>query len=250
MVTLEDVVILGMAVPSELKDGRKSVCVAAWQPDHGLIRLYPAKVKDGFHRWQRFHVHAERRSNDNRPESWHLIGDDYIRWRGGKLAAADRRALLESHLYEGCIAELSAKETNANFQSLAVCKPTVLNVGYRSNKSVPKLTQQTFFNEGEWVDHKARFENEPYIEFQCGVNCQTKHRHVVLDWAAFRALAKGGNFWNGVQMHNAEYEHFIIVGNQNNQRTSFVTIAVIQQKAMPLFNGKRHIASEQLQMVW
>jgi len=250
MVTLEGVVVLGMAVPSELRDGRKSVCVAAWQPDHGLIRLYPAKVKDGFHRWQRFVIRAERRNHDNRPESWHLAGEDYVRLRGTKLEPHERRKILENHLYDGCISDLSAKATNAAFQSLAVCQPTILSVGYRANNSVPKLRQQTFLSDGDWADDKKMFDSEPYVEFRCGPNCRTTHRHVVLDWSAFRALAKHGDFWGGVKAHDDGYEHFLLVGNQANQRTSFVTIAVIPQKATPLFNGKRHASAEQLQMSW
>ena len=74
MIKLDDIVVLGMAVPEQIKDGRKTVCVAAYHQDLGLLRVYPCRADMGLNRWRRISAYLERNPQDNRYESWKLMG--------------------------------------------------------------------------------------------------------------------------------------------------------------------------------
>ena len=73
-VTMNDLVVLGEAVPDELKDGRKVVCTACYSHKYGLIRIYPIPPKIRMRRWDLMNILLEKNPQDTRVESWKVQG--------------------------------------------------------------------------------------------------------------------------------------------------------------------------------
>ena len=73
-VDINDLVVLGNAVPYEMEDGRKTVCVAGYSDRLGLIRVYPARP-DSPVKWRnRLAIPLARNPTDTRKESWKIRG--------------------------------------------------------------------------------------------------------------------------------------------------------------------------------
>lgn len=68
-VSVDDIVILGNAVPDEISDNRKTVCTAGYSDELGLVRIYPVPPDAELIRWALVGIDLERNPKDNRKES-------------------------------------------------------------------------------------------------------------------------------------------------------------------------------------
>ncbi|MDS0474583.1 hypothetical protein [Natrinema sp. 1APR25-10V2] len=236
--TLEDVVILGRAAPETISGGRQTVCTGAWSEHRGFIRLYPIDPQsDLFNRWDVIDVEVRRNPQDTRVESWKLARPDQESCvtKTGEFPR-ERRATLLYHLEDDCV-----KDINDARRSLGIIRPESIDgFEFRSwEKDDNTVQSQLFEDMGEWrPDSRDDFGHEIRIEFTCG-GCETKqgyHNKTLLEWGAYLAKAKNHlqnedelePFYN---LRDDDYRHWIFVGNQANQRTSFIAINLIWMKA-------------------
>lgn len=237
-VLVRDIVILALAVPSELKDGRKSVCVAAWQKDLGLIRIYPCYANMGLGRWKVYDLELEKAGpSDNREESWKLFdADEYMRGnvyplQTGKIQKLEDKLAILDPLVVDCVDEI-----NQQRKSLCVVRPsTIAKAGFKENSAKKKSAGGDMFGrEQDWVQTKADYEYQPYLEFQCSENCQKHHKQSVIEWGFYEWMRKNpgreSHVWENTYIFQDGYEPYLLLGNQANQRTSFLVINVINLK--------------------
>jgi len=89
---MDDLVVLGNAVPDEISDHRKTVCTAGYSPKHGLIRVYPVPPGTSMKRWHVVEISLERNPQDTRVESW-KIQDSKAEWDKLKFKITDHDQL-------------------------------------------------------------------------------------------------------------------------------------------------------------
>lgn len=230
---LHDIVILGTAVPSILKDGRKTICMAGWHEDIGLLRAYPCNVRMGLHRWDKITLDLERTGSDSRNESWKIKGSENwkeltIKSRNGSVPPGkDRQRIINS-----CIAPC-VQNLNKDRLSLGIIIPEIHDIGLRDNPTcLKKETATDHFGE-KWLHTKRDFPKAPYIKFRCGEQCKAAnyHTHTLLDWGAYELMRKypgrEDKEWWASALHLDKPNRYLLVGNQCHRRTSYITICIL-----------------------
>lgn len=236
MFHLDDVVILGLAVPEQHRDGRKTICVAAYHQDLGMIRIFPCSAEMGLSRWQKVSVSLEKNPKDTRYESYRLYGSDSgfagcsIASSKSKVAREKRIDILEK-LKCKCVSEINT----ARF-SLGVVKPIIEDVWIDNNPTFDKQRQSHLsIVDDKWLKTKGDYPYQPRIRYRCSDSCNG-HSQTILEWGAFEWMRKNPKVEDIVRLRNnwmlgdSEYEHYLIVGNQLQHRTSFIVINLIHIK--------------------
>lgn len=123
---INDLIILGRAVPDRIKNGRLTVCTAGYSPSHGFIRLYPTRLDSPFVRWSIVSVPVERDNRDHRLESWKIEGSksEWARLSRkikvvGKFPPTKRLNLI-GNLTDDCVQLIRGEG-----RSLGIVKPTI-----------------------------------------------------------------------------------------------------------------------------
>lgn len=233
--TLEDVVILGRAAPQEISGGRLTSCTGAWSKNYGFIRLYPCDPEENlFKRWDIVEVEVKRNPQDNRSESWKLARRNQSSCikKTGRYQR-EKRATLLTQLEDECVEPIKTKG-----RSLGIIRPdSIGGLEFREwEGDSDRGTQTRLFEEmKEWrPEAREEFDREIRIQFTCP-DCETQrgyHNKTLLEWGGYLAIKKqdvnsAADLENFYQFNDDEYNHWIFVGNQNNQRTAFISISVI-----------------------
>lgn len=235
--TLKDVVILGRAAPQEISRGRLTVCTGAWSKQRGFIRLYPCDPEeDLFRRWDKVNVDVKRNEKDNRDESWKLASRDQPSCveKVGRYPR-EQRATLLTQVEDDCVEDI--KETG---RSLGIIRPkSIVGLEFQEWGGDDDTEQTRLIEEiEEWrPGTRAEFDQEIRIEFECP-NCKTKqgfHNKTVLGWGGYVATKKHNlttaeELEKFYDINDENYRHWIFVGNQNNYRSSYIAINIINMK--------------------
>ena len=243
--TLRDVVILGRAAPETISGRRQTVCTGAWSEHRGFIRLYPIDPQsDLFRRWDIVDVEVKRNPQDSRVESWRLArrNQKSCVTKNGEFPR-ERRATLLHHLEDDCVNDINEAK-----RSLGIIRPESIN-GFEfrpwedddDDTVQSKLVEEM---EGWRPDSRDDFDHEIRVEFTCS-KCKTKqgyHNKTLLEWGAYLAkykknLSEGKDLEPFYHLRNDDYQHWIFVGNQANQRTSFIVISFIWMKKKHPIHG-------------
>lgn len=186
--TIDDIVVLGNAVPDEISDNRYTVCTAGYSKKYGLIRLYPVPPKSPMQRWNVVSIHVERNPKDTREESW-KIQDSHEDWFKlhkkiqivKQLKNRNEQISLVSKLHEefgvGCIQDLNEKKL-----SLGMIKPKVL--GYRFEERIKyDPSVQIMLDSVQRFLTINNYKEQPRIEYRCS-NCNAKNPHdqQLIEW--------------------------------------------------------------------
>jgi hypothetical protein len=238
---IHDLVILGRATPQHLKNGRTTVCLGGWSYEHGFIRIYPTKPRMGLRRWDVIKVEVERNKSDTRQESWKIVQSrdnwDYLEnsvTKAGRVKKASAKREIITKNVTSCVAEL-----NNNHISLGLIKPEVIHRAYfGKNAHYGKPVQMALFSTHakQWAKVKSDYPREPRIRYTCS-NCQTKqgfHDSVILEWGFYEWMRKNPDnieqIWENARFFDDDYDVYFFVGNQQNQRTSYIVINSIPLK--------------------
>jgi hypothetical protein len=132
---IDDVVVLGNAVPDEISDNRFTVCTAGYSKKYGLIRLYPVPPNAPMQRWNVVSIPVQRNPKDTREESW-KIQDSHDDWFNlykkiqvvKQLKNRNDQMALVSKMHEEFGVEC-VQDLNNQRLSLGMIKPTIF--GYR-----------------------------------------------------------------------------------------------------------------------
>lgn len=250
MMTLNNVIVLGVAVPEQTKNNGKTACVAAYHHDLGLIRLYPARPDGDLRRWAIVDVDVERpaANKDSRKESFKILGplEDQQYKKVGELSDRIARAELMDRLsLKSC-----QRHLNDDHRSLAVIKPSEIDRWHfapNPNYGTQNIQTQIAYSDCDYVQTKADYQNVPRIKYKCHADCKGHHQQV-LEWGAFECIRKNGHqnqesLWKNWRIGDANYSHYFLIGNQVAHRATFLVINII-----PIETRIRKIAAAQMEL--
>lgn len=240
---IDDLVILGRAAPQHLKNGRTTICLGGFSYEYGFIRIYPTKPQMGVKRWDVISVEVEKNDADTRDESWKIVGsrdnwdylEDSVSKRGEVKSQQARREIVDNNL-SSCVNEL-----NSQHISLGFIKPKqIFEMYFGDNPQYGKPVQLPLFSTHakQWAAVKRDYAKEPRLRYECE-NCLTKqgfHDQVVLEWGFYEWMRKNPNnieqVWENAQFLSENHEIYLLVGNQQNHRTSYMVISTISLRKL------------------
>lgn len=236
---MNDLVVLGNAVPDEISDNRKTVCTACFSPEHGLVRIYPVPVDAGMSRWQRVSIPLEKNAQDSRHESWKIQGSKY-EWPSiknkidsyGKMSRQEQINLMDKlrdKFEVGCIQELNDKEL-----SLGIIKPKEIEAYLTDRDNHERTVQKTLDSHAMFLTiHNYR--KQPRVKYRCS-DCRSKnpHNQQILEWGIYEWMRKNpDNLEQGLtnlRLHDPDYDKYFLVGNAAIHRRAFMVISVFRFK--------------------
>ena len=178
---IDDLIVLGLAVPEHLKDGRTTVCLGGLSRSKGFIRLYPVKVNMGLYRWDIIRVEVERNERDSRQESWKIAGSktdwDNLHTHVTKVGHIDdldeRRAVVSANTSE-CVNVLN--EAHQSFGIIRV--QNIKKAFFDDNPQYGKPIQLALLDTHaqEWAKVKRDYPTEPRMSYTCS-GCQASNGH-------------------------------------------------------------------------
>ncbi len=188
---IDDLIILGRAVPEVLKDGRITVCLGGFSPSRGFIRLYPTRLQMPIRQWDIVRVEVERNSRDTRDESWKIVGSasywEQLYQRVEKVGRVEspyeRRKIAQSN------ASTCVEVINQAHKSLGIIHPREVKKAYFSTNSQYGKPEQQLLDmfeadERAWATVKRDFPKEPRLRYTCS-ECKTArgfHDQLVVEW--------------------------------------------------------------------
>jgi hypothetical protein len=241
---IDDLVVIGLATPQHLKNGRTTVCLGGWSETCGFIRIYPMPPGMGLHRWDIISVEVEKNNQDTRHESWKIVGsrtewdslDAHVEQVGKITSPFEKRQIIVNNS-SPCVNII-----NDNMDSLGFVKIEKLHKAYfDKNPQFGKPIQMALFasHAQDWAKVKRDYELEPRLKFTCP-DCQTKrgfHDHGVLEWGWYEWMRKNpdnmGQVFENALLYSDKHDIYAFVGNQQNQRTSFKIINAISVQKNP-----------------
>lgn len=238
-IIIDDLIVLGRAVPAEIKNGRRTICTAGYSPTHGFIRIFPTRWDSPLKRWNIIKVPVERPRKpryDGRSESWKIVGSrrDW-NWLSekievvGKFPRKDQTKFIEG-LVDNCVNDIYDSG-----RSLGIIRPTILDYYFEEQEDFKGFVQKTL--DGRFrIQVKDEYPLEPRIKYNCPV-CRVKrgfHDQQVLEWGIYEWVRKNPDnmeqVWENLGLLDPEYEKFFLVGNLMQYPTAFVVISVLRFK--------------------
>lgn len=238
-VTMNDLIMLGNAVPDELRDSRKTVCTACYSNRHGLVRIYPVPTNAKMRRWRKFDIPLERNPQDNRMESWKIQGSR-TEWptlqrkikQIGELKRADQIKLLQN-MYDkfgvDCVLDL-----NTTRRSLGIIKPKIIKSWMADRKNYDPSIQSTFDADKLFLTID-NYKKQPRVQYRCS-NCKSTKHHdqQILEWGVYEWMRKNPqNREQGLRnmrLTDPDFDIHFLVGNLAKHRNSFMVISVFRFK--------------------
>lgn len=247
MITLHDFVMLGKTVPEPLSDGRMSVCSAGYSPTlRHLIRIYPLARSSAPQTWSVNTVKLERNPRDSRAESYQIAGDrrpgvhEFINrafeYHDEIVPKAQRAEMLKRCFFPSIAA---AEERRLGYGkdklSLAIIHPDAMEIEFEHNPASPESPQLALFDApGDPPSGSRRFPYIPKLRF---LDDGKERRLSLREWGLYELMRKHNNLTG---MSDGERRRYVtgalhldpscslLVGNQNNHRTSWLVISVLR----------------------
>ena len=239
-VSVDDIIILGNAVPDEISDNRKTVCTTGYSEELGLIRIYPVPPDAKLTRWAKVGLDLERNPRDTRKESWKIRGSKTnwsrlkynIRRYGEIKEKLDQVALVDS-LFDkygvSCVSSLNERK-----ESLGFVDPLISKYYFAKRSKVENSVQTTLFN-AEPFQTIRNYDIQPRLVYSCP-KCTGRmyHDQQILEWGAYEFIRKNPekyeNIWENFGINNELYKKRLLVGNQALHRNSFMVISIFRHK--------------------
>lgn len=237
---VDDLIVLGNAVPDSISDDRITVCTAGFSPTHGLIRVYPVPPASEMRRWNIVKVPLERNPKDSRPESWKVQGS---RGEWDKIAGKIEKkgVVLPRGRQIELIDELQAKfgvdcvkALNDAKASFGFIKPSSLSCAFEKRTDFDKSMQTTL--EGANPFQTIRnYELKPVMHYRCPSCTAIKpHSQQVMEWGVFEWMRQHPEnpeqVWENLHIGEEGYRVNLLVGNMALHRNSFMVISVFRFK--------------------
>jgi len=171
LMLIDDLIVLGRAVPEPLRDGRVTVCLAGWSEKLGFVRLYPTRHDMQFRRWDIIKVPVEKNNRDTREESWKIAGSrdewDTLTAKVEKVGRLDSNEGQRNLI--GNLCDPSVTYINDQRRSLGIIHPYVIQTYFRDNPKYGQLYQQGLpgFTQLGSVQVKRDFPDEPRVKYTC-----------------------------------------------------------------------------------
>lgn len=244
---VDDLIILGGAVPDELRDHRKTVCTAGFSERLGLIRIYPVPPDAHLKRWDLVKIPLERNPQDTRKESWKIQGSK-DKWtvlkttieKVDKITNRNKRIKIVEDLLEeyggSCVEDFNERK-----DSLGFINPTITGHYYKSRDKYDKSVQSSLFH-SESFKTINNYESQPRLVYECP-QCRAKNGHdqQILEWGAYEWMRKQPEnlegVWDNLRLDDPDWKKTILIGNQFLHRNSFMVISIFRHK-LPKQEGR------------
>lgn len=238
-IIIDDLIILGRAVPAEIKNGRRTVCTAGYSPTHGFIRIYPTKWDSPLRRWNVIRVSVERPRRprfNGRSESWKIVGAKREWSRlSDKIEVVSRYPRRDQPELIGGIIDNCVNYIYDSGRSLGIIRPKILDYYFEEQEDFTGFVQKTL--DGRFrVQVKDEYPIEPRIKYTCS-GCSVKrgfHDQQLLEWGVYQWVRKHPDnmeqVWENLGFLDPEYEKLFFVGNLAQYPTAFVIISVLRFK--------------------
>lgn len=237
---IDDLLVLGNAVPDIIGDNRITVCTAGVSKAHGLVRIYPVPPRSHMKRWNIVKVPLERNPKDTRPESWKIQGSksgwdtiaDRIELKGRVEEKEEKFDILDDlHARFGvdCVEDL-----NDNKASLGMVKPQSFSCEFEKRDDHDPEMQMSLDGATPFLTIK-NYPLKPVMRYRCP-NCRTKnpHKQQVMEWGVFEWMRKNPDkpekVFENLHIGEAGYDTGLLVGNMALHRNSFMVISVFRLK--------------------
>lgn len=236
---LDDFTMLGKTVPEPQSDGRVFVCSAGVSTElRALVRIYPLARHAAPSRWAVCRVPLERNPKDSRWESWKVAGDR----RPGAHERVNEQFKMLADVTPGRRAALlapyvirSIADGNARRLSLGILHPEALELFFEHNPSSPDSPQLRLFEDENAPPAQGakRFPFIPRLRFH---DADGWHELMLRDWGCYEFMRKHPEGY--YRQHLAAALHLdrsssLLVGNQNNRRTAWLVISVLNGLRQP-----------------
>jgi hypothetical protein len=230
---LNDFVVLGRASPEPMRGDRFTVCCAGYSPTHGFIRLYPTKITSPLQQWNIIEVEVEKNDKDARVESWKIKGSK-LEWNDldkkihvtGQLKREDRRSFIEK------IPLTCPHILNIEHKSMGLVKPETLGYSIGFNANYDKEQQHL---KDVFIKTSKDYDKQLHLNYICkDIKC-SGHSQKLIEWGCTRWIDKNPDkpieeVINNVQITNADFDKWLLVGNQQWHLNSFLVISLLRMK--------------------
>jgi len=241
---IDDLIVLGRAVPEPIRNGRVTVCTGGYSHRLGFIRIYPTKPSTRMHRWDIIEVPVERDQRDTRTESWKIQGSK-SEWERldrkvkvvGALKSKERLNLI-ANLTDNCVKDIDEAK-----RSLGIVKPFIKKCYFCPEEEYDPSLQTTLFGP-PLPSTKKQYREFPKIQYRCS-RCRAKkyHDQTVLEWGFYEWMRKHPEkrwqVWENARLFSSEHDCFFFVGNMRDRRTAFLIISILRLRkglvSKPLF---------------
>ena len=232
-IVIDDMIVLGRAVPEHLRNGRVTVCTAGYSKKLGFVRVFPTTAYMPFNNWNIVKMAVERDAIDTRRESWKIQGSK-SEWEtlGSKVEVVgqvkpENRLNMIANLIDDCVSDI-----NDARRSLGIVKPTVHECYFASEKDFDPTIQKTLF--GKFLPTtKDQYPEFPKIKYNCS-KCKLSHPHnqTVLEWGFYEWMRKHPEnreqVWENAKINSPTHECYFLVGNMRDKRTAYLIISVVR----------------------
>jgi hypothetical protein len=234
---INDLIVLGKAVPERRTDGRKTFCLAGYSPSSGFVRVFPCRPDLQVSRWDVICVQVERTPKDTRRESWQPPGEwmewdtlnKYIR-NVGRIEKREARRDLMSSLRSPCVKAIDDREDSLGI----VLAGTIHGAYFQNNSQYGREIQLDLIpRSGEWARNRALYPFVPRLKYSCE-HCEIHHDQTLIEWGAYEWMHKNpkaiDQYWDNVGLYKNDTDLWLLVGNQRLHRNSFLVIGIIPIK--------------------
>ena len=238
-IKMDDLIVLGNAVPDEISDYRKTICTACYSPTHGLIRIYPVPPSAPMKRWNLVEIPLEKNPRDTRTESWKIQGSksewDRLQTKITVHDQLNRKAWvslldqLEEEFGVDCV-----KDLNTQRKSLGFIRPKQVEYRFDRRKKQETAVQHTLSSDEPFLTIH-NYSVQPRVKYRC-LECKADNPHdqQILEWGVYESIRKYPNnmeqMWQNLHLGESGYYNGFLVGNQARHRTSFMIISVFRYK--------------------
>lgn len=221
-------VVLGRGAPNRTRDGRAVVCaIVLCDPPLGLVRLYPLRADDDLTVWTRIRCELERDpAKDARSESYRAVACEAI---GRVEDRSEKAAILDA-----CVLR-SATEDPVDFQnrrrrSIAVVRPRIL--GGLVVAQEPDASKRDEAHEDGWLECQREMSMRPVVRWESEQG-RTHEQTVVAQetnlWLT-RNRQRAFQVFDNMRLLDAEYRHWLVLGNMRNRLSAWVVVHVHRLK--------------------
>ncbi len=245
MPRLNNLVVIGMGAPNQLKDGRRSVCVCAWSLDNNCFhRVYPVPPK-WFRKWDLFDVEVEKNPQDHRENTW-KIKNSKQDWNRLYQWIYPHRKKYPTNKREKLIQEIGFTTLGNlidNMRSFGIIKPKIkdFELVQKRDKTEKQLTLG--FGNAEDLDepftiiNQADYKYKPYLVYECEGNCNCKnrtHRQSITEWGCFEYMRKFPNkemnLKDNLRLFDDDWNKYVLVGNIHKAPKTYIIIDILRFK--------------------
>lgn len=233
METIE-AIILAKGAPNRTSDGRTVMCSIAISETHGLVRFYPLSITghSDVSIWSKGVFACSKGAKDSRQESWRVASYEVT----GKITDRGEK----SAILDACVLQSGTEEPiqyqNEQRASIAIVKP----FGCIGAELQPRVNAKSYCTgEGEdgFAMVQANYPFKPYITwYPIQRDCESKdplRTHLVGQevYEGMRHnIATPFRIFENMRIGDPDYQHWLVLGNMNNRRTTWVIAHLHRQK--------------------